>query len=667
VKRRFIISLTGLGISAIITQVILLREFLNLVSGNELVYGMILGNWFLLFGIGSLAGNHLKSKRTFVISQLLIAVLPIIQIVINRYAKAHLFTTGTLLSFTTAFFFSFAVLLPYCLISGALLTLACKILAKHKLKVGEIYFIDSIGEIIGGAMLSFLLIYWLNSIQLGILIFVINLLGVVLIGDKLHKLLAYSLLVLGIILFLLVDINSLTLYYPSQEILFEKNSPYGYIAVTKQGNQINFYNNGLVMFSTDDIISNEETVHYALSHLDNVNKVLLIGGGVSGTIKEIIKYKAEVDYVELDPLVIETGLKYTDNLNPDINIFNTDGRSFVKNTANKYDAVIIDLPDPSTAQLNRYYTVEFFNEVKHTLTPKGIISLSLESAENYLSREIIMLHSSVYNALRSSFDYISVIPGDTTYYIASNRKIKFSYPKVETQYIKEYYKDKINPQRIKVHLDSLDTNVRLNKDFRPISYFFYIQRWLSMFKNDYLYLVLLVLILGLYTLRLNPVSFSIFSTGFSAASLQMVILIGFQVMYGSVYSRLAMIITGFMAGLSIGSYIINRRDIHLKHIELCIIIFSVLIVFLLKSAFFLYPLLPLALGTLTGMEFPAASKLIKGEPAQKASMLYNADFIGAFFGSIIASVLLIPLIGLIWTCMIITLIKIISLLMLKNY
>ena len=53
------------------------------------------------------------------------------------------------------------------------------------------------------------------------------------------------------------------------------------------------------------------------------------------------------------------------------------------------------------------------------------------------------------------------------------------------------------------------------------------------------------------------------------------------------------------------------------------------------------------------MEFPIASSLIKKQTREKASMLYNADLIGAFLGSILVSVILIPLIGIIWVCVLV--------------
>ena len=50
---------------------------------------------------------------------------------------------------------------------------------------------------------------------------------------------------------------------------------------------------------------------------------------------------------------------------PRVRVFYTDGRFFLRTTKMRYDVVFVDLPDPSTAMLNRYYTIEFFKEAEN--------------------------------------------------------------------------------------------------------------------------------------------------------------------------------------------------------------------------------------------------------------------------------------------------------------
>ncbi|MEM2955035.1 MAG: hypothetical protein QW625_03755, partial [Candidatus Nanoarchaeia archaeon] len=180
----------------------------------------------------------------------------------------------------------------------------------------------------------------------------------------------------------------------NQKIIHHRNSIYGHIVITESEGQFNFFENSLPLFSTDNAQESEEIVHYSMVQHPNPKKVLLISGGVAGRIKELSKYDVIVDYVELDSLIIELGKKYTENLEYDkLRIFLSDGRFFLKTSRDKYDVIIVDLPEPSTAQLNRFYTLEFFKEVKKSLKSNGIFSFKLPFSPNYISYESMQLNS----------------------------------------------------------------------------------------------------------------------------------------------------------------------------------------------------------------------------------------------------------------------------------
>ena len=128
-----------------------------------------------------------------------------------------------------------------------------------------------------------------------------------------------------------VDLDELStaIQYPGQRIVYRGHSPYGKLVVAEMSGQYNFMENGVVLFSTDNVQRLEETVHYAMSQRPKARRVLLVGGGVSGTAREILKYGVEaVDYVELDPLVLEVGRRWLPaNLaDPRIHALATDGR-----------------------------------------------------------------------------------------------------------------------------------------------------------------------------------------------------------------------------------------------------------------------------------------------------------------------------------------------------
>ena len=194
-----------------------------------------------------------------------------------------------------------------------------------------------------------------------------------------------------------------------------------------------------------------------------------------------------------------------------------------------------------------------------------------------------------------------------------------------------------------------------------------------------LFLVILAAIFVYVITRLNPVTFAIFTTGFAAASLEIVILIAFQIMHGYAYSKIGIIITAFMIGLAVGAYFMNKSLARLGKkqlviLEFLMVLFSLalpIIIILINRAnnntllalsdHIIFPLLTIIIGILVGAEFPLAAKLFfknnkkKSETgkAETAASLYSADLIGAFIGAVIVSSLLIPLLGIINVCLII--------------
>ena len=133
-QRIIFFSITALGISSIITQVLVMREFLSVFSGNELVFGVILANWLLLTGIGSYLGRFIdrfkKKINLLIIAQLLITLLPVAHIFIIRSMRTQFFIAGQLISLGEVFASSLILLLPYCIISGFLLTLFVVVYSK---------------------------------------------------------------------------------------------------------------------------------------------------------------------------------------------------------------------------------------------------------------------------------------------------------------------------------------------------------------------------------------------------------------------------------------------------------------------------------------------------------------------------------------------------------
>ena len=190
------------------------------------------------------------------------------------------------------------------------------------------------------------------------------------------------------------------------------------------------YENGVVLFNVPDPAAAEEAVHYALLEHPSPRSLLLIGGGINGSIVQALRHPSleRVDYVELDPGhsgpgagLLSGPVARPSDADPRVRVHVTDGRLFLKTTPSRFDVVIVNLPDPHNAQLNRFYTVEFFGEVSRRLAPTGVFSFQLRSSENYIGPELGAFLRSIHKSLRAVFPEVTAIPGETVHFFAARR------------------------------------------------------------------------------------------------------------------------------------------------------------------------------------------------------------------------------------------------------
>jgi spermidine synthase len=685
-----ILSVIAVGISSTITQIILLREFLSVFYGNELVIGIILANWMMLTGFGSFLGKYstkVKNKiNLLIILLLLISVIPIITVFSVDILRNIVFPVGTMVGIIQILYSSFILLIPFCVTSGFTFTTFVNVISERYRTnlIPSVYSWESFGSVIGGFAFSMIMIYFITTFKSVIMAMTFNLSATFVFsfiyGGKIAK---YIVLIIFVIIptgLMTVDLDKISKEYlfQNQNLIDYKDTPYGKITVTEQGEQKNFYENDNLLFSTNDPTLNEEAIHYAMLQHKNPKRVLLISGGISGTMSELLKYKVDkIFYVETNPWLIEIGKKYSTELTDDkIKIINQDARLYIKTTSEYFDVVLINLPEPSTVQINRFYTTEFFNELKRRLRDGAVISIGLTSSADYLSPEARQLKSSIYNTLTRSFKNILIVPGYKDYFIASDSILSINIPQLTEQkgvvnrYVNHYYLDEnVLKQRSLFILNNIDKTTSLNEDFSPISYYQQLQYWLSYFEINYWLIgVIAALIFIFLIFQLNTISFGIFTGGFSASSVEIILLITFQILYGYVYQITGIIITLFMAGLAVGSryYLKIFPDLNILSfikIQFIIGIFAIFLPsyshldYLIHTFFFL---LTLIVAILIGMEFSVASKLRKRAYSSIASNLYSVDMIGSAIGALLVTTYLMPLLGIIKVCFLIAALNFIS-------
>ena len=164
------------------------------------------------------------------------------------------------------------------------------------------------------------------------------------------------------------------------------------IALLKKEGQVSVFTNGLWLFSEPDRLSAEHGVHLALLQHPNPKTILLLGGGIAGLLEELFKHPSfqAVDYVEADPDFIRLLKPHLSSAtdaslqHPRLRIFHQDPRIFMHRSQTQYDVILMNMGDPITAQMNRFYTKEFFARVKKRLSSGGIFSFAVSGGESML-------------------------------------------------------------------------------------------------------------------------------------------------------------------------------------------------------------------------------------------------------------------------------------------
>jgi spermidine synthase len=479
-------------------------------------------------------------------------------------------------------------------------------------------------------------------------------------------------------------------------------------------------------------------------------RALVLSGGVGGVLRELTRYPLErIDYAELDPLLIEavqefpTPLTLGELSDPRVNIEHVDGRLLVRSKRwgdsphprEGYDLVIVNLPYPSTLQLNRFFSVEFFEMVRALLREEGVLVIGCPGTLTYMSDELRDLNAMVYRTLQDAFPHVRPIPGDLTLWLASPSS-ELSTVTLETA-IERWAGRGLETRlmgepHIRLRLDQryLDWFWRslgegelggkagvsnpardyVNRDLHPIGLFYGLSYWNALFSPGLARVFALVSQLNLWALglpiiaggliflaivkwtgkgRATVVPVAIATTGFAGMAADLIIIFAFQTLYGYVYHWIGLLITAFMAGLSLGGLLMTRqapedgreRSTLLKF-ELALVLYWILLPVVLGALYgqIAHPLaltfiqgILLALnataGFLVGSQFPLANRMwLRDRETQGGTpgLLYACDLVGAFLGSIVVSVILIPVLGILETCLLAAVLKLGSLLLVTS-
>ena len=648
------------GGQAIVTQSLLLREAIVLMFGSEFAWGVVLFAWLFGVAVGAALGGWMAERLPrpevgLVTVLLALSVAACVELWLFRGARAWLgVEPGELLPLPKTAVAAMLFVSPAGALIGMSFPLACCIGRTHKrlLEFGHVYALESAGSLVGGALFSFWAVEHISPIQTTLLcgavtagvsagLLAFSPRGVVgelqparaaeprSAGKQRHlpatpvnttpvgtASIALVLVAVAAALVALLAGDSLDRRLverrwrdiaPGYELVAQTESKYQNLAVGHRGGQFTLYCDGQVSTDFPDPYTFAPSAHFWMCQHPWPRNVLVLGGGVEGLLAEILRHPVEhVDYVEPDPRQIELVSDYLAEADrqaladPRVTVHHVDARYYVKTRRDRFDLVIARLPEPTSAQRARFYTGEFYGELRRSMTARSVLCMTAAAAPGELSAASRGYLASIRATLRRWFPHIVIGWGHPAQVLAATEAelISTDPAKLTARYTQrgvesdlfhpvwfEGATDWLEPTKLARRAADLDEakDVRISTDLRPLVYVQRLVLWeaatsasigsggggrgvIERLRSVSLAeLAAMLTAMGVVTLvvcRLRrrgregwatgAVVLSVWTTGFATMALSIVWLFAFQNLYGYVYQRIGWIIAVFMGGLVIG-------------------------------------------------------------------------------------------------------------------
>jgi spermidine synthase len=212
-----------------------------------------------------------------------------------------------------------------------------------------------------------------------------------------------------------------------EQVLFHEKSKYQDVLVFKSKT----YGNVLILdgiiqcTERDEFAYQEMLAHLPLFAHPNPKRVLIIGGGDGGILREVLKHSSveHVTMCEIDEMVIDVSKKYLPGMaeqfgNPKLNLFIGDGFEFLKNHKNAFDVVITDSSDP-VGPAESLFGKSYYQLLSESMKDGGILSSQAESVWLHLEliSHMIEFTKQIFPTVKYASSIMSTYPSGTMGYL----------------------------------------------------------------------------------------------------------------------------------------------------------------------------------------------------------------------------------------------------------
>ncbi len=318
-----------------------------------------------------------------------------------------------------------------------------------RLTLSSIFSFDYIGGLIGSVAFPMVLLPSLGYFATCFMAGAMNLTAAALIIFKYRKRLKNSHLYKATVIVLLAGMVTGMVFSENignliedglyrDRVILSEQTQYQKIVVTKHRDDLRLYIDGNCQFSTmDEYRYHEALVHIPLAYAQRRDKVLVLGGGDGMAARELLKYpethvtlidldKGMTDLCSTDPQITEVNKNsLTDKR---VRIINNDAYKYLEESNERYDVIIVDLPDPNNVTLNKLYTNVFYRLCAGHLNEGGIINVQ-STSPYYAKKAYWCINKTIASEGMDVKSFHLQVPafGDWGFNMASMKKLEKRY------------------------------------------------------------------------------------------------------------------------------------------------------------------------------------------------------------------------------------------------
>jgi spermidine synthase len=697
-----------LGFYSIGGQVLLLRELVSSLNGDELFIGTALFGWLISVAVGAyLGGSARQGIRPTTLFTMGALLLPVVIIAARLSPLLVTDIVGEIIPFSTAALLSIIMMMPVGVTSGWLFPSITRENRDAPTSIVQVYLFEGIGAFAGGLTIVMLVGAVFSALQMSIVVGIVVIAGLVLfsvsrkvVGIIATVTVAAALLIIAKSVVADIDTFIEQFKYKSYHLEQSFDTHYGHQTILSRDSTYILLTDNTIEAVYPNLETAENLLIPPLIYKPDARKVLFLGRSEFG-LAQLADSLPGLSITALDPRQeltskIDSVIGFSEAVRRQVDdpvAFFTRPRA-----GREYDIIILNVGELDSYKNSRLLTTEATSKAKTLLKSDGMIFFPTRyDSDRYITAEERRLLSVIYNVLKDSFGYVTLWPGNMTLMFASDASLldipydsiiaRLSDLPYTPQYISEnYLRDRLDEFKTERLRSVLAFSNRVNTLNRPILPHYqamyrakasaFDRRIMSIILGKPAWVVVIpILILlffaftGMTRARKKRYGlFLYFTAGIVSLSLELICFYVYQSSAGSLYLEMAVLIGAFMLGLAFGTYYSMRiRKGPLEYPALLMLLAATLLflftfdsvkpqALLFYHLFFLF-----VVAAATGSLFVAATNRYypTGLESNRGAG-YACELIGSSVGALLTATILLPVTGLQWLLIAVSMLVVLS-------